>query len=502
MQARLLSLAPTDAATKAGRPALTPELLAAVLARISRNNEGLDSILEKVNELIASKGADKAVDAVFKFVDFGHASIADMAPVAMCLDGISIWLAYLVWSLCPTRVDLPIDSGDCGEDEMLGGQESSTRYIRMSTARESGATFGVPLQFEKTWQSHISEMFAAYHQALEFWEKQAEKDPSVMRLPKSLLEDPSEKAVKQVARLKRNYAFDRARYFLPIAAYTNMAMVMPARTWAALCQYLLSTEQVEMQRLGEHIRNELELASPNLVRHAVRKDYTAALIADEFAELQWLAQESSSNLQNPIDPSCPCEPYLDVLLPRGCPLDKEADIRFARDLAHHTNRYAPVGRGLRDTAVRFGWNAVALAEIRDLNRHRTGQKYAPAVPLGFYCALDQNGQTDGQADGQTEGQTDGQVISELLQVGAEACRIGLQRLQSGYQDYVYWLPLGVQFRFQHLTTADKFIYEAELRTGTGAHFRYASHLRSALELWYIRFPRTRSLILEGSAEPE
>jgi hypothetical protein len=62
--------------------------------------------------------------------------------------------------------------------------------------------------------------------------------------------------------------------------------------------------------------------------------------------------------------------------------------------------------------------------------------------------------------------------------------------------------LGTEFPFEHVTTADKFIYEAELRTGLGAHFRYAKHLRDALALFYKRFPSTKGLILEGSAEPE
>ncbi|MDA0989401.1 MAG: hypothetical protein O3A51_01445, partial [Verrucomicrobia bacterium] len=76
------------------------------------------------------------------------------------------------------------------------------------------------------------------------------------------------------------------------------------------------------------------------------------------------------------------------------------------------------------------------------------------------------------------------------------------RLAAGDPAFVYWLPMGAQCLFEHLTTADKFIYEAELRTGTGAHYRYAQHLHDALELWYAQFPASRELILEGSAEPE
>ena len=59
-----------------------------------------------------------------------------------------------------------------------------------------------------------------------------------------------------------------------------------------------------------------------------------------------------------------------------------------------------------------------------------------------------------------------------------------------------------QFAFEHITTADKFIYEAELRTGAGSHFRYAKHLRDALRCWYAEFPDTAKRIIEGTAEPE
>ena len=57
---------------------------------------------------------DKSVDSIFKMIDYGHQSIADMVPVAMFIDGISIWLAYYIWSVCPTA----------------GGQESSIGISR------------------------------------------------------------------------------------------------------------------------------------------------------------------------------------------------------------------------------------------------------------------------------------------------------------------------------------------------------------------------------------
>jgi hypothetical protein len=59
-----------------------------------------------------------------------------------------------------------------------------------------------------------------------------------------------------------------------------------------------------------------------------------------------------------------------------------------------------------------------------------------------------------------------------------------------------------QTPFEHSTHADKFIYEAELRTGTGAHFRYAEHLSAALAEFFKQVPEAKAWVSEGTAEPE
>lgn len=477
MKATLVSLTPSTEAAKANRPALTPELLAAVMARYSRNNEGLESILQKID----TSNPDKSVDSIFRMVDYGHQSIADMAPVGMFLDGVTIWAAYVIWSLCPTRVDLPVCSHDldCGEDEMLGGQESSTRYIKMSLD-------GVPLMDDLgirpndydtmvPWRVRVESLFEGYQAALAYWERIAKEKPEILRIPSALLQDTSPKAVKQVERMRRNYAFDRARYYLPVAATTNMAMVMPARTWASLCQYLLSSPLLELRNIGEAVRSELKLASPNLLRHAVFKPSIAGLWLDMMETDSKTARNLTIDMVE-----AKCSARLEAMEPSWSDY-------FASDLLRHENRYAPIGDGLRMTMVRFGWSAVSLAEIRDLNRHRTGQKYCPPIPLGFYSAEDQKVEGYGLF---------------YHHSGHDTCQEALRLLRERNPRYVYWLPLGAQFAFEHVTTADKFLYEAELRTGTGAHFRYAQHLRDVLKIWYDLHPETKGLVLEGSAEPE
>ena len=439
MKVTHVPLRPTKEASASKRQALTPELLAAVGARYSRSNEGLQTILAKIDP----ENSDKSVDAIFKFVDYGHASIGDLVPVALFVDGISMWLAYELFRISPTA----------------GGQESSTRYIKLDedgllSADELGITDG------DAWQERMGTAFVAYREALAFWEQVALDEPGRVRIPS----DVNERAA---ARMRRNFAFDRARYFLPVAVRTNAMLVQSARAWVGVCQHLLSHPLPEAVRCGELIREELGLSAPRLIKHAKKLASTAAGHAAELANAQRLVGTLGTGAAT-----------LDIMLPSG-PTD------FVADLAQHGNRYAYLGEGLRRTAVRFAWDGVAFAEIRDLNRHRTGTKYCPLVPVGFYAAQDESMRT-----------------LQWQPVGEGANDTALGKLERGEPTYLYEALLGTQFPFEHTTTADKFLYEAELRTGTGAHYRYARHLRDVLAIWYEKFPATRGLVLEGSAEPE
>ena len=439
MKVTHVPLHPTKEASASGRQALTPELLAAVGARYSRSNEGLETILAKIDP----ENSDKSVDAIFKFVDYGHASIGDLVPVAMFIDGISMWLAYELFRISPTA----------------GGQESSTRYIKLDedgllSPGELGITDGA------AWQERMGAAFTAYREALAYWEQVALDEPERVRIPAGVNE-------KAAARMRRNFAFDRARYFLPVAVRTNAMLVQSARAWVSVCQHLLSHPLPEAVRCGELIRGELGLSAPRLIKHAKKLESMAAGHAAERAHAQGLLGALGTGAAT-----------LDVLLPSG-PID------FVADLAQHDNRYAYIGEGLRRTAVRFAWDGVAFAEIRDLNRHRTGAKYCPLVPVGFYAAQDESLRT-----------------LQWQPVGESANDAAIGKLLARDPTYLYETLLGTQFPFEHTTTADKFLYEAELRTGTGAHYRYAKHLRDVLALWYEKFPATQGLVLEGSAEPE
>ncbi len=253
MRVKIVSICPTDAAREAGRPALTPELLAATGARYSRNNEGVEKIIEKIDP----DNLDASVDGIFRMLDYGHQSIADMAPVAIFIDRVSILLAYMVWAWAP----------------QAGGQESSTRYIRLGP---EGLTdpqqLGIPGGMSERWILAMMEAFKQYKRVEEGWSRLAEANPERMRIPRELIESEDPKDQRKVERLRRNYAFDRARYLLPAAASTNLMLVMSARAWATLCQHLCSHHLMEARLLGEQIQSELKYGAPRLMKHAVAKE--------------------------------------------------------------------------------------------------------------------------------------------------------------------------------------------------------------------------------------
>ena len=112
---KVTGLALVPPPTAADLPQVTPELLASVLARYSRSNEGLAKILEKVD--VAHP--DESIDRILKFVDYGHASIGGLTGgLAVAVDNVSMWLAYKLFEISP----------------MADGQESSTRYITMDAS--------------------------------------------------------------------------------------------------------------------------------------------------------------------------------------------------------------------------------------------------------------------------------------------------------------------------------------------------------------------------------
>src|SRR3954471_19920514 len=163
---KVTGLAVVPPPTAADLPRVTPELLASVLARYSRSNEGLATILSKVD----LNNPEASIDRILKFVDYGHASIGGLTGgLAIALDNVSMWLAYKIFEIA----------------QMADGQESSTRYITMeATNLPSPEELDIPADLASRWTALMAKSFAAYQSEYERLDKLALAQPNLVRLPK------------------------------------------------------------------------------------------------------------------------------------------------------------------------------------------------------------------------------------------------------------------------------------------------------------------------------
>ena len=447
---RITGIALVPPPTAADLPKVTPELLASVLARYSRSNEGLAAILSKVD----LANPDASIDRILKFVDYGHASIGGLTGgLAVALDDVSMWLAYKIFEIA----------------QMADGQESSTRYITMDAANvPSPEELGVPEDLAPRWRALLTRAFAAYHAEYARLDALAMAEPQRVRLPAD-----AKPAV--ATRLRKNYALDRARYFIPVATRTNLGLVQSSRMWATTVKHLDSLPHPEARAAAKLIRDELLKQSPRLMRHSFSEKSFEEQARQEFATSLALGRERLSSTQLADE--------VWVHVDRATPPWLQETQSVAESLRHRANRYGQQGTATRRMRVTFAWNNMALAELRDLNRHRTGHRYTPLIQAGFYLPPE----------------IDRAPHAALL---ADQVELTRELLARGSPAYVYSLLLGAQTPFEHSTHADKFIYEAELRTGMGAHFRYAEHLSATLREFLRQVPEARDWVVEGTAEPE
>jgi thymidylate synthase ThyX len=443
-----LALVPPPSA--ADLPKVTPELLASVLARYSRSTEGIGAILAKVD--VANP--DASIDRILKFVDYGHASIGGLTGgLAVALDGVSMWLAYKLFEIA----------------QMADGQESSTRYITMDPANIPGTVeLGIPDDLAAQWRETMARAFAAYNGEYARLDALSLAEPGRVRLPKD-----AKPAV--VTRIRKNYALDRARYFIPFATRTNVGLVQTSRMWALTVKQLDSLPHPEARAAAALIRDELLKQSPRLMRHSFAEKSFEEQARQELAASLKLGLEALGDAQ--------LADQVWVSVDRAAPPWLPSAQPVAEALRHRANRYGQQGLATRRMRVTFAWNNMALAELRDLNRHRTGNRHTPMVQAGFYLPPEIRREDH----------------AALLKDQMELTR---ELMSRGSPAYVYSLLLGAQTPFEHGTHADKFIYEAELRTGMGAHFRYAEHLSAALGAFLGQVPEAREWVVEGTAEPE
>jgi len=281
-----------------------------------------------------------------------------------------------------------------------------------------------------------------------------------------------------IDRLRKNYALDRARYYIPFATKTSAALVMSARAWTEVIRQLDSIPLPETRACSQGLRAELGKFTPRLIRHSMADGASTAQAAHVLEHV--LERIGKKGI-----PTGPLQDEVFVSVENSTPHFLPQLQTPEEAFAEKTNRYSSVGTMARRTMVRAAWNNMAIAELRDLNRHRTGFRFSPLAPVGFYLPAEAR-----HPDHDTLLSRKSTIIKTL----ASSRECGAS--------YVYGLLLGTQVAFEHSTHLDKFIYEIELRTGLGAHFRYAEHLFAAHRELLKKMPDLEGFITVGTAEPE
>jgi hypothetical protein len=355
---------------------------------------------------------------------------------------------------------------------LCDGQESSTRYIKLDKSSIPGVDeVGIPEKCAKSWENVMERAFEVYREVYDMLDENVRRDPELIRLPAGVDE-------KVIDRLRKNYALDRARYLIPFASKTNAAYVMTARVWADVLKQLDSLPLPEARRCARLVRTELDKFVPRMTRHSFKTEAGENQAAQLLSYSIDRIRNEGVNITNIKD-----DVYLEIMNDRPPFLP---DLQTVADgFAGKKNRYCTVGTSIRRAVVRAAWNNMAVAELRDLNRHRSGYRFSPLFPVGFYMP-----------DGVDHPSIKGLLDDYKMLVESIA------REDNGAETYIYALLLGTQVAFEHSTHLDKFIYEIELRTGMGAHFRYADHLAKASSLLTQKMPELTPFIQAGNAEPE
>jgi thymidylate synthase ThyX len=449
---------------KDGLISLEPEVLAACLARYSRTNEGIESILKKYG------GKDPTT--IFKFIDYGHASIGGLTGgIAIAIDNVSMLAALKLFEF----------------SQMTDGQESSTRYIELNpqgvvTPQEIGIKDD---NLVAMLNKCIELGFSLYQKCLDILDQEVSAKPSIARIPQNTPE-------KTAQRMLKNYGLDRCRYFLPMCAKTNLALVMSARSWAQTLKELESLPWEETTALSKLIREELKKAAPDLVRHSYPDNASTTQCLSKIERANTLTK--TLKLDFGLNTNCQCQVdlYGANLTPWESNLNFKNEVKKGFD--GKSNRYSICSDIIRRISNRCTWSAMALAEVRDLNRHRTGFRSYHSIPMGFFLPEEIKRISDTNPQIKKEIKTFLTTYSEVIQK--------VLNCPENYKTIDYFFFLGTQVPFEHTQQLDKLIYEIELRTGLGAHFKYAEHLKDAAKALIKELPELKEFIEIGSAEPE
>lgn len=204
-----------------------------------------DSIVEALDKV---KTAKKRVIEQY-YIGYGHQSIGDMVDIKMFIEGIPIWLAFLL-----------------ERHSLFRGQESSTRYIDFSKAT---CGYGTDHEwFKERIEQYVTAVEKVTENLFEYHNVTSETEPSTVRAIKARV-------------------FDICRGLLPAAASTNVAWFGNINIIRGHLKYLLEKypyTEVYVNRILDNIND--QYPETYLQTDKIRAGIPYPILPSSFAGLQ------------------------------------------------------------------------------------------------------------------------------------------------------------------------------------------------------------------------
>lgn len=249
---------------------LDPSIQATVLAKYSRSPLSAQEIVATLSPEEADKFQDKW------FVSYGHSSIAELAMIPICFEGVSIVASKFLESF-----------------QRPGYSEKSTRYQVFS-----GDSFVLPPGCPATMKAFSKRLYDAYDRLM----------PRVVkRCATQMGKDPEDPKVLEDRTVKAR-AFDNVRYLLPAGTGTNLAWVGNARDARYMVSAALGHRNPEIRQLGEQAKAAVAGLCPVFMNQATPDSYEPSIrsLGDlparfSFERPNWLVEVHRPKLMPPAD---------------------------------------------------------------------------------------------------------------------------------------------------------------------------------------------------------
>ena len=415
-------------------PKSFPSAVAYALARYSRSEDSLAEIQE---ELLGDP--ETAAERLAKiFHGYGHDSVAGMAHLGVALEGISILDSLRFFYTCPL--------GD--------GQERSTRYQSRFLPWVDKEQ---PLVYRQAYLELLNSLLTRYYAVIPRCEE---------ALGKSY--PPRNERERKTLHLR---ALDCARYLLPLGVRTSLGQVQSARAWRNYLKYLGGLPDSSSRKIRCGLQAELEASGIGLLmRHCEPPD---------IKPLRVNPRSRPSKQELMAD-----QPSVEVAL-----VEQQLALEM---VAHHPvwqERELEVYAKLSDYLMQFGHREYCrvanvgairirgysdLGTIKDLNRHRSLEKFIPFLEPGYNLTSDLLRERPYELPPYPE-------VAELFDLEEHYKRVWefYREMAHGYvspADHYYHckclLPQAHRAAYHFYGSPADYLYTIQLRVRPGGHLRY------------------------------